>query len=192
MENNFHLFFSSVSPVSSDAAVICYGRCCFFFCALFLGFSSFCWRAATDQPQVTLQLGSTLNPDDIKEGDDVYFECQIKANPKEHRITWWHDVSTCTLFFFFPAIHSLLAHCSAEFILLPLCVWWNLFSFCNILLLSVQLVYTTHQSICRARVWLLPTKNEKNKKNERRTFFPRVKSTRLKTNRKSLNSIAVK
>lgn len=47
-----------------------------------------------DQPQVTLQLGSTLNPDDIKEGDDVYFECHIKANPKENRITWWHDVST--------------------------------------------------------------------------------------------------
>lgn len=46
-----------------------------------------------DQPQVTLSLGSTLNPDDIKEGDDVYFECHIKANPKEHRITWSHNVS---------------------------------------------------------------------------------------------------
>jgi hypothetical protein len=46
-----------------------------------------------DPPQVTLSLGSTLNPDDIKEGDDVYFECHIKANPKEHRITWSHDVS---------------------------------------------------------------------------------------------------
>ncbi|KAH8359097.1 hypothetical protein KR093_004246, partial [Drosophila rubida] len=42
-------------------------------------------------PQVTLSLGSTLRPDDIKEGDDVYFECHIKANPKEHRITWSHD-----------------------------------------------------------------------------------------------------
>ncbi|XP_065086575.1 uncharacterized protein side-III isoform X2 [Ochlerotatus camptorhynchus] len=42
-------------------------------------------------PQVTLTLGSTLNPDDIKEGDDVYFECHIKANPREHRITWSHD-----------------------------------------------------------------------------------------------------
>ncbi|XP_059610810.1 uncharacterized protein LOC132257796 [Phlebotomus argentipes] len=42
-------------------------------------------------PQVNLSLGSTLNPDDIKEGDDVYFECHIKANPKEHRITWSHD-----------------------------------------------------------------------------------------------------
>ncbi|XP_054082024.1 uncharacterized protein LOC105220719 isoform X1 [Zeugodacus cucurbitae] len=42
-------------------------------------------------PQVTLSLGSTLKPDEIKEGDDVYFECHIKANPKEHRITWSHD-----------------------------------------------------------------------------------------------------
>ncbi|CAD7090616.1 unnamed protein product, partial [Hermetia illucens] len=42
-------------------------------------------------PQVTLSLGSTLKPDDIKEGDDVYFECHIKANPKEHRIIWSHD-----------------------------------------------------------------------------------------------------
>ncbi|XP_055695967.1 uncharacterized protein LOC129797437 isoform X2 [Lutzomyia longipalpis] len=42
-------------------------------------------------PQVNLSLGSTLNPDDIKEGDDVYFECHIKANPKEHRIAWSHD-----------------------------------------------------------------------------------------------------
>lgn len=42
---------------------------------------------------MTLSLGSTLKADEIKEGDDVYFECHIKANPKEHRITWSHDVS---------------------------------------------------------------------------------------------------
>lgn len=47
----------------------------------------------SDPPQVTLSLGSTLRPDDIKEGDDVYFECHIKSNPKEHRIMWSHDVS---------------------------------------------------------------------------------------------------
>ncbi|KAL3285808.1 hypothetical protein HHI36_000330 [Cryptolaemus montrouzieri] len=45
-----------------------------------------------DPPQVQLHLGTTLNPDDIKEGDDVYFECNIRANPKEHKITWYHDV----------------------------------------------------------------------------------------------------
>ncbi|KAF5299772.1 hypothetical protein FQA39_LY11442 [Lamprigera yunnana] len=42
-------------------------------------------------PQVSLHLGSTLNPGDIKEGDDVYFECNIRANPKEHKIMWFHD-----------------------------------------------------------------------------------------------------
>ncbi|XP_008195943.1 hemicentin-2 isoform X1 [Tribolium castaneum] len=42
-------------------------------------------------PKVELHLGSTLNPEDIKEGDDVYFECIIKANPKQHKITWFHD-----------------------------------------------------------------------------------------------------
>ncbi|KAJ9595301.1 hypothetical protein L9F63_027314 [Diploptera punctata] len=47
----------------------------------------------TDPPQVTLQLGNTLNPDTIKENDDVYFECKIRANPKEHKITWLHNVS---------------------------------------------------------------------------------------------------
>ncbi|XP_061384516.1 protein turtle homolog B-like isoform X2 [Danaus plexippus] len=42
-------------------------------------------------PLVSLTLGSTLNPHDIKEGDDVYFECNVKANPREHRITWYHN-----------------------------------------------------------------------------------------------------
>lgn len=40
-----------------------------------------------------MSLGSTLNANDIKEGDDVYFECNIRANPKEHRISWFHNVS---------------------------------------------------------------------------------------------------
>ncbi|XP_045502354.1 hemicentin-1-like [Colias croceus] len=42
-------------------------------------------------PVVSLSLGSTLNPNEIKEGDDVYFECSVRANPKEHRISWYHN-----------------------------------------------------------------------------------------------------
>ncbi|XP_071452848.1 protein turtle homolog A-like isoform X2 [Hetaerina americana] len=42
-------------------------------------------------PQVSLMLGSSLRPDDIKEGDDVYFECHVKANPREYKITWMHE-----------------------------------------------------------------------------------------------------
>jgi hypothetical protein len=46
-----------------------------------------------DPPLVTLQLGNKLNPDTIKENDDVYFECNIRANPREYKITWLHNVS---------------------------------------------------------------------------------------------------
>ncbi|KAB0794697.1 hypothetical protein PPYR_11536 [Photinus pyralis] len=42
-------------------------------------------------PIVSLRLGSTLNADDIKEGDDVYFECHVKANPHWRRLTWLHE-----------------------------------------------------------------------------------------------------
>lgn len=45
-----------------------------------------------DPPVISLQLGSKLQPGDIKEGDDVYFECRIDANPKFRRLTWLHNV----------------------------------------------------------------------------------------------------
>lgn len=46
-----------------------------------------------DMPLATLKMGSSLNPDDIKEGDDVYFECHIRSNPKPYKMSWYHDVS---------------------------------------------------------------------------------------------------
>ncbi|XP_028164652.1 hemicentin-1-like, partial [Ostrinia furnacalis] len=52
-------------------------------------------------PVVSLSLGSTLNPHDIKEGDDVYFECSVRANPREHRISWYHNDK--------PVLHNVLA-----------------------------------------------------------------------------------
>lgn len=46
-----------------------------------------------DMPVVTLKMGSSLNPDDIKEGADVYFECLIQSNPKPYKMSWYHNVS---------------------------------------------------------------------------------------------------
>lgn len=46
-----------------------------------------------DNPIVTLKMGSSLNPDDIKEGADVYFECLIQSNPKPYKMSWFHNVS---------------------------------------------------------------------------------------------------
>ena len=42
---------------------------------------------------VTLSFGSNLDPDNIAEGNDVYFECKIKANPEVYKVVWLHDVS---------------------------------------------------------------------------------------------------
>ena len=41
-------------------------------------------------PKVTLTLGHALDANDIKEGDDVYFECHLVANP------WVSEYHKCT------------------------------------------------------------------------------------------------
>ncbi|XP_037297608.1 nephrin [Manduca sexta] len=42
-------------------------------------------------PVVRLRLGSSLAAGDIKEGDDVYFECHVRANPIARKLSWLHD-----------------------------------------------------------------------------------------------------
>ncbi|XP_053677055.1 nephrin-like [Anopheles nili] len=42
-------------------------------------------------PIVSIQLGPTLVVDDIKEGDDVYFECHVRANPDWKKLQWFHN-----------------------------------------------------------------------------------------------------
>lgn len=37
-------------------------------------------------------MGSILKPGHIKEGEDVYFECHVKANPKATKLTWYKGV----------------------------------------------------------------------------------------------------
>lgn len=47
----------------------------------------------TDIPVVSLELGSNVNSTTIREGADVYFECNIRANPWIYNIEWQHNVS---------------------------------------------------------------------------------------------------
>ncbi|KAK0081257.1 hypothetical protein PV325_012504 [Microctonus aethiopoides] len=42
-------------------------------------------------PKIRLELGSKMNPDDIEEGDDVYFECKVRANPAAYKVIWQHN-----------------------------------------------------------------------------------------------------
>ena len=50
----------------------------------------------SDAPSSSLSLGKSLNASNIKEGDDVYFECGVRANPAPYKITWKHNVSNDT------------------------------------------------------------------------------------------------
>ncbi|XP_064103474.1 nephrin-like, partial [Macrobrachium nipponense] len=43
------------------------------------------------EPIVDLSLGKQLEAENIKEEDEVSFECHIKSNPKFHRIEWHHN-----------------------------------------------------------------------------------------------------
>ena len=52
-----------------------------------------------DPPEVSIELGSKLNAVDIREGDDVYFECTIDAFPLAERISWKKDVSNMFLYY---------------------------------------------------------------------------------------------
>lgn len=45
-----------------------------------------------DAPVVEVVLGASLDPDRIKEGDDVYFECSVIAKPPATAVSWRHDV----------------------------------------------------------------------------------------------------
>ncbi len=42
---------------------------------------------------VSLNLGPNLDGSNIAEGNDVYFECKISANPKVYKVIWLHNVS---------------------------------------------------------------------------------------------------
>ena len=40
----------------------------------------------SDPPQVVLRLGSSIDKHNIIEGEDVYFECEIEANPDAYKV----------------------------------------------------------------------------------------------------------
>ncbi|XP_031784621.1 uncharacterized protein LOC100120012 isoform X4 [Nasonia vitripennis] len=41
-------------------------------------------------PIVLLKIGSSFDLENIKEGDDVYFECNVRSNPTNFKLTWYH------------------------------------------------------------------------------------------------------
>ena len=66
----------------------------------------------SDRPKVQLSFGSQLEASNIKEGNDVYFECKVRAHPRHYKITWKRNVSITTttvlLFYLANTLHSTL------------------------------------------------------------------------------------
>ena len=46
-----------------------------------------------DAPIVSLRLGRNLDADSLRTGHDVYFECDVRANPPTLRLEWMRNVS---------------------------------------------------------------------------------------------------
>ncbi|BES99165.1 CD80-like C2-set immunoglobulin domain [Nesidiocoris tenuis] len=42
-------------------------------------------------PETTIHLGTSLNPENIREGSDVYFDCYVKAEPPVYKVEWRHN-----------------------------------------------------------------------------------------------------
>lgn len=51
-----------------------------------------------DSPTVALDFGASLDPTNIADGNDVYFECKISANPDVYKVVWLHNVSPYSFF----------------------------------------------------------------------------------------------
>ena len=82
----------------------------------------------SDAPQVSLRLGRTLDADNIRTGHDVYFECDVKANPPALRLEWLHNVSMAliiekanSLFFFTRISHTIFE-----------CRYTDFYGLCNV------------------------------------------------------------
>ena len=47
----------------------------------------------SDPPKVKLNLGSGIDRNRISEGQDVYMDCEVRANPRIYKVEWIHNVS---------------------------------------------------------------------------------------------------
>ena len=57
----------------------------------------FLYLIFSDIPKVRLEFGKNLDTENIKEGDDAYFECHVQARPEITKIQWIHNVSISLL-----------------------------------------------------------------------------------------------
>lgn len=56
-------------------------------------FHNVIYFAHLDIPETRVRLGSSLDPEAIREGTDVYFDCLVSAHPHVYKVEWRHNVN---------------------------------------------------------------------------------------------------
>lgn len=74
-------------------AGLCFLRLLIFTAFFFFGLLTIQFLDPTDVPETKIELGKSLNPNDIREGTDVYFDCLVNAQPAAYKVEWRHNVS---------------------------------------------------------------------------------------------------
>ena len=47
----------------------------------------------SDKPNITLEIGRSLDLSKLEEGMDAFFVCKVDANPPPYKVRWLHNVS---------------------------------------------------------------------------------------------------
>lgn len=58
-------------------------------------------RIISDIPETRVRLGSSLDPDAIREATDVYFDCLVSAHPHAYKVEWRHNVNIVSLNYYY-------------------------------------------------------------------------------------------
>lgn len=45
-----------------------------------------------DIPETKVRLGTPLDPERVREGTDLYFDCLVNAHPVVYKVEWRHNV----------------------------------------------------------------------------------------------------
>lgn len=54
-----------------------------------------------------MRLGTPLDPEAVREGTDLYFDCIVSAHPPVYKVEWRHNVSIILLLLLFLCVEKM-------------------------------------------------------------------------------------